>query len=384
MQSYQNYFLSKHISSSSSKKKTSSKRKKRFYLLPISLFLFSSFFYFNPVFTTTPQAPKKDKFNSSPSTTTNSNQTNNTQKTTPITHLKKNIPTKIKNLEIDHEYILLDDIAEFITEKEQSPRIKKIETQEKITPLHQKVRNFSTYKVKKGDSLWLIAKKKKINIDSIISANNIQSIYMLKINQVLKIPLYKGIFYKIKKDDTLVHISKKYKIKIEEIKKYNQIQGKKLQKNSLLFLNNAKFTQAKKSQLFGGRFIKPLVGIISSRYGMRKHPIKKTLLFHTGIDIASQQGAKVKAASFGKIIYSGTKGGYGNYVEIKHDFNYTTVYSHLSKLYVKKGQIVKQGQAIGEVGKTGIATAPHLHFEIKNKNKYINPERFINPNRQKI
>ncbi len=380
MQSYRNYFLSRHTSSSSEKKK-------KIYLLPITLFLFSSFFYFNPVFTTTPKTPNKDEFNTSLTTTTNSN---NTQLNNSIIYSNKNIPTKIKNLEVEHKYILLDDIAEFITEEEQTIGIKKIETQKKIPykkkmiPLHQKVRNFSTYKVKKGDSLWLIAKKKKISIDSIISANNIQSIYMLKINQILKIPFYEGLFYKIKKDDTLVRISKKYKIKIAEIKKFNQIKGKKLQKNSLLFLNKAKFSQTKRNQLFGGLFIKPLAGIISSRYGMRKHPIKKIFLFHTGIDIASQQGAKVKAASAGKVVYSGTKGGYGNYIEIKHDFNYTTVYSHLSKLYVKKGQMVKQGEAIGEVGETGIATAPHLHFEIKNKNKYINPQRFIHPNRLKI
>ena len=133
-----------------------------------------------------------------------------------------------------------------------------------------------------------------------------------------------------------------------------------------------------------GKFIKPVKGWISSRYGMRMHPIFKRKIKHTGIDIAAPKGRRINAADSGKVIFAGTKGGYGKSVLIYHGINpktgksLSTFYAHQSRIFVKKGDIVKKGTEIGWVGSTGYATGPHLHFEMKEDGKHIDPLKYLN------
>lgn len=106
----------------------------------------------------------------------------------------------------------------------------------------------------------------------------------------------------------------------------------------------------------------------------RLHPILKIVRPHLGIDYAAPIGTPVSAVADGVVVYKGWKGGYGNYVELKHKYGYYTSYGHLSKyakgLYV--GKRVKQGDVIGYVGSTGLASGPHLDFRIKQGSKYLN------------
>jgi murein DD-endopeptidase MepM/ murein hydrolase activator NlpD len=107
----------------------------------------------------------------------------------------------------------------------------------------------------------------------------------------------------------------------------------------------------------------------------RLHPILKTKRPHRGVDYAASRGTPVKAAGDGRIIHRGRKGGYGNTVIIQHGGNVTTLYAHLSKFRKgqKNGSRVKQGQVIGYVGATGLATAPHLHYEYRLNGVHRNP-----------
>ncbi|HMB01228.1 MAG TPA: M23 family metallopeptidase, partial [Spirochaetota bacterium] len=193
----------------------------------------------------------------------------------------------------------------------------------------------------------------------------------------LKIPCLSGIYYKVKKYDTPAAIAAKFNISIASIKKYNKTDPY-LQIGQKLFLYQATIPPAQRELIFGSFFIKPVSGYLSSPYGMRMHPIKNRLLMHTGVDIAGNYNRKVKAARRGKIIFAGKKGGYGNYVIIKHRYGYHTCYGHLKAIKVKKGGYVKKGQSIGRVGNTGLSTGPHLHFEIKHNGRYVNPKRFLN------
>lgn len=133
-----------------------------------------------------------------------------------------------------------------------------------------------------------------------------------------------------------------------------------------------------------GLFIKPAKGWISSRYGLRKHPIFKRRIKHTGIDIAAPKGQPIYAAQAGKVIFAGVKGGYGKSVLIYHGFHpktghsLSTFYAHQSRLLVRKGDQVKKGDEIGRVGQTGYATGPHLHFEVKQNGTHVNPLKYIN------
>ncbi|APR65827.1 peptidase M23 [Thalassolituus oleivorans] len=105
---------------------------------------------------------------------------------------------------------------------------------------------------------------------------------------------------------------------------------------------------------------------ISSRFNLnRKHPVLNTIRAHKGTDYAAPTGTPIKAAGDGKVIHAGRKGGYGNVVIIQHGQRYKTIYAHLSKFgrNVRVGRYVKQGQIIGYVGMTGLATGPHLHYE---------------------
>jgi len=112
---------------------------------------------------------------------------------------------------------------------------------------------------------------------------------------------------------------------------------------------------------------------ISSYFGNRLHPIFKKTKFHSGIDIPANEGSKINAAQDGRVIYSGWLGGYGKAVMIDHGGGVVTLYGHNSKLLVKEGEMVKRNQVISLCGSTGYSTGPHLHFEIKKDNSFVDP-----------
>jgi murein DD-endopeptidase MepM/ murein hydrolase activator NlpD len=97
------------------------------------------------------------------------------------------------------------------------------------------------------------------------------------------------------------------------------------------------------------------------------------------IDYAASQGTPIRAVADGKVRTAGWKSGYGNFISIRHDGTYTTNYGHLSKIKVKNGQSVTQGQIIGLVGSTGFSTGPHLHYEMSKNGTLINPLKEVSP-----
>jgi len=115
---------------------------------------------------------------------------------------------------------------------------------------------------------------------------------------------------------------------------------------------------------------------VSSRYGMRHHPVLGYSRMHKGVDFAARRGTPILAAGSGVINYRGRNGGYGNYIRIKHNSSYSTAYAHASSFNKKfrKGSRVKQGDVIAYVGTTGRSTGPHLHFEVLINGKQINPK----------
>ena len=127
-----------------------------------------------------------------------------------------------------------------------------------------------------------------------------------------------------------------------------------------------------------GSFVFPVASYvyISSRFGMRVHPITGVYKSHTGMDIASNQGTTVYAADSGTVVLAEWYGGYGNCIMIDHGNGYKTLYGHLSVISVSNGQSVSQGQTIGNVGSTGNSTGPHLHFEVYKNGERIDPEQF--------
>lgn len=126
--------------------------------------------------------------------------------------------------------------------------------------------------------------------------------------------------------------------------------------------------------------------ISSSFNPRRRHPILNTVRAHQGVDYAAPTGTPIKAAGDGKIIHRGKKGGYGNAVILQHGGNITTLYGHMSSFAknARLGQRVKQGEIIGFVGKTGLATAPHLHYEYRLNGTHRNPRTVALPDADPI
>ena len=121
-----------------------------------------------------------------------------------------------------------------------------------------------------------------------------------------------------------------------------------------------------------GILIWPTKGTLTSGFGNRNGRR------HEGIDIAAPKGTPIKAAAAGKVVFSGWgPTGYGKMVILEHKNNLTTVYAHNSKILVKKGARVKQGQRISLMGSTGRSTGPHLHFEVRNNTEPKNPIKYL-------
>ena len=115
-----------------------------------------------------------------------------------------------------------------------------------------------------------------------------------------------------------------------------------------------------------------------SGYGWRNHPVFHIKKFHKGIDFSAPKGTSIQATGNGVVEeVVDKKSGYGKHVVIDHGFGYKTLYGHMSKINVKKGQKVKRGQVIGLIGSTGTSTAPHCHYEVMLNGKNINPIDFV-------
>lgn len=121
----------------------------------------------------------------------------------------------------------------------------------------------------------------------------------------------------------------------------------------------------------------PVNGVVSSGYGMRKHPLYGDIRFHRGIDIAAPEGTDIYPIRAGKVIFSGEQGGYGNVVLIDHGDGYITRYAHNKLNLVRTGDYVDTDTVIAKVGSTGLSTGPHLHFEVRYNGEPIDPATLV-------
>jgi len=121
----------------------------------------------------------------------------------------------------------------------------------------------------------------------------------------------------------------------------------------------------------------PVFGNILSDFGWRIHPVTGTARLHKGVDIPSWTGAPIKSAADGLIVYAGWSSGFGNVVVIDHNFGFRTIYAHASRLLVERGDLVRKGQVIAQVGTTGLSTGPHVHYEVRRWKQPVQPRRYL-------
>ena len=125
------------------------------------------------------------------------------------------------------------------------------------------------------------------------------------------------------------------------------------------------------------KFCNPLKGTVSSGFGARESKYQNVTGYHTGVDIAADLGTPIVASMEGIVELVSSEGDYGKHVKIRCN-NIYTLYAHCSKIFVKEGQIVARGQKIANVGNTGNSTGPHLHFEVRVEDRFVDPTKIIN------
>ena len=124
----------------------------------------------------------------------------------------------------------------------------------------------------------------------------------------------------------------------------------------------------------------PVCGTISSPFGYREHPVEGEERFHYGVDLAADTGTTVSCFADGIVTAVGESSSYGKYCIVTHSGGYTTLYAHCSHITVSSGAEVARGEKIAEVGETGMATGPHLHFELHQNGAYLNPIYYVSSN----
>lgn len=201
-----------------------------------------------------------------------------------------------------------------------------------------------------------------------------------------------GLIHVVQRGETVWRISQRYGVKVDDVVRANKIRdvtrvrtGAKLwipdptrnRRGAPAYPPSSGRVAAAKGRKhvreeLGLSFGWPVKGSLTSRFGPRNgRP-------HEGIDVGARRGTAVHAAEAGRVIYSGHGlGAYGNVVIVKHEGRFSTVYAHNRKNRIKKGAFVEKGQVIAEVGSTGRATGPHLHFEVRRGKTPLDPLRYL-------
>ncbi len=275
------------------------------------------------------------------------------------------------------------------------PRTK--ENKSTTNSLNNEVENLQVYyTVRQGDTLSAIAARRNLPVEEIMDANNLNSDF-IKAGQELVLPIVDSkaaknnnqseikdkqkkpassekIVHKVQRGDALSTIARMYGTDIDTIRRANNLSGDRIFAGDELIITDYErgpFTLSRNSLIW------PVNGRISSGFGWRTHPIKKTRLFHNGIDIAVRTGTPVKAAAGGEVVHSGWMNGFGYTVIIDHGRGVETLYAHNSKTTVVKGRMVNKGQQVALSGNTGLSTGPHLHFGVLQNEKPLNPKNYL-------
>jgi len=229
-----------------------------------------------------------------------------------------------------------------------------------ILPLDIKI-----YTAKKGDTLSGIAEHFGLDLDTIASLNREwgSGVHLVSIDEEIKIPNQDGIFLSLQGE--IDQFCAQKNVLAEAVLLVNHVSREQIKPGMELFLPGVQHTGVERSVAIGAAFLRPVRGWISSGFGYRHDPFTGGISFHRGIDIAAYIGAPVRASMDGRVVLVGENSVFGKYILIAHQISYSSFYGHLSRVLLRKGDVVRRGQRIGSVGNTGRSTGPHVHFEIR-------------------
>ncbi|MFN0071626.1 MAG: peptidoglycan DD-metalloendopeptidase family protein [Chloroflexota bacterium] len=257
--------------------------------------------------------------------------------------------------------------------------------------------------------MFSIARKVELALPVLSAVNGISDPNAVKIGQTIYIPAQPGAVHVATKDDSIQSLATLYQSKIEQIREANRLdKDARIEVGQLVLIPGVvqasaasirplpptttqpavatggasplpapKSAQPSSANLnlasapqgsVGDMMMWPVLGPISTTFSPA----------HRGLDVVANHGVAVKASLAGKVVGAAEGDGpYGWYVMVEHGGGFTSVYSHLSKLRVKLGDVLEKGQILGEVGSTGLSTGPHLHFELRQSNVPIDPRPYL-------
>ncbi|MBE8191322.1 MAG: M23 family metallopeptidase [Alphaproteobacteria bacterium] len=264
----------------------------------------------------------------------------------------------------------------------------------------------SLVKARKGDNYYRIATRYNVSLRALIEMNNARAPFALNVGDEVRLP--KSHIHQVGQGDTLYSLSRYYGVDMSALARANHLDqpyalrvGQKLaipyggskgvvrpppspsratrQVQAPRFrkpVSKPSGKSAGKSTTLPrrtGRFLRPLNGKVISEYGA-----KGGGLHNDGINIAAAKGAPIKATENGVVVYAGNElRGYGNLLLVRHSDGWVSAYAHTSRFHVRRGDKVKQGQTIANVGQTGNVASPQLHFELRKGTRAVNPKSLI-------
>ena len=232
------------------------------------------------------------------------------------------------------------------------------------------------YRVRKGDTLSGIAQRFGLSLDTVASLNRSAGVgvHRLDIDESIKIPNQDGIFLPV---TDLDRQCQEHGVLPETVLRTNGITRAELEPSAELFFPGVQHSGHELSLAIGTAFRRPVRGWVSSRFGPRRDPFTGAWRQHRGVDIAAPHGTRVVATQAGRVAAVGSGAQLGKYIIVTHFGGYSSVYAHLSRIYVSRGERISGGETIGALGSTGRSTGPHLHFELRRGNIHVDPADWI-------
>ncbi|HVP19215.1 MAG TPA: M23 family metallopeptidase [Spirochaetia bacterium] len=244
------------------------------------------------------------------------------------------------------------------------------------SPVLSSTLKVTQYRAQPGESISQIAQRFRLNLDTIVSWNDIRDARSIRPGTVFGIPNVDGLKYTVRRGDTLDQIARSNGLPLNTVLDWNRLPSSVISVGQALFMPGVHMRANDLNRVLGSLFIYPVRGKISSAFGSRPDPFTGIKRFHNGVDIVNAPGTPVAAAMEGTVEDTGFNNNYGYYIIMRHT-GYQTLYGHLSRYIVTRGQKVQQGEKIGELGTTGYSTGPHLHFSIFRNGEAVDPLAFL-------
>lgn len=243
-----------------------------------------------------------------------------------------------------------------------------------------------SHTVSSGETLASLAKKFDVSVETIKWANNLKS-DNIKLGQKLEIPPGTGVVHRVVAGDSIYTIAKKYKVDAQNIvnfpfNDFTDLETFQLSLGQTIFVPEGTVVEVRPAQPRNFRFVaKAQAGVSGTSSfiwptsgNITQYPVG----YHMALDIANRSAPAIISSDTGTVVYTGClTWGYGCHVIVDHGNGYQSLYAHLSGIEVSAGQVVNKGQRLGVMGSTGRSTGTHLHFEIRQNGRLLNPLSFL-------